>query len=222
MNPRMICHRISECRGEFSKVPWNKLPRYGPFRESQGKRNSRWRTEVQVAYDKIYLYVRFSCQDEDILAQMDKHDDPLYDEEVVEVFIATESTANYYEFNLSPRNVIFDAVIRHYGSHFTGDPSWDCAGLTSQTKRTASGEDGSLGESAGFGNWEGFLAIPFSGIDQLCPRPGDRYAVNFYRIKRLDEPEFSCWSPTRVVPANFHVPECFGELLFTEGIKDED
>ena len=47
---------------------------------------------------------------------MTNRDDPLYNEEVVEAFVAPEDTHHYYEFNLSPRNVVFDSEIRHDGT----------------------------------------------------------------------------------------------------------
>ena len=51
---------------------------------------------------------------------MVNQDDPLYEEEVVSV-IAPENLSQYYEFNLSPRNVVFDSLISHDGKQHHGD-----------------------------------------------------------------------------------------------------
>ena len=49
-----------------------------------------------------------------------------------------------------------------------------------------------------------------------APAPGTVWRVNFYRIERGDETEFTAWSPTYRDPADFHVPDCFGELVFVD------
>jgi hypothetical protein len=43
------------------------------------------------------------------------------------------------------------------------------------------------------------------------------WKVNFFRVEGAAEPRFySAWRPTNTVEPNFHVPEAFGMLVFTE------
>src|SRR5262249_49633066 len=45
------------------------------------------KTVARLLYDDAYLYVSFDCEDPDVWGTMMKRDDPIYNEEVVEIFI---------------------------------------------------------------------------------------------------------------------------------------
>ncbi len=63
--------------------------------------------------------------------------------------------------------------------------------------------------------WIAELAIP---VKCLVARldPAATWRVNFYRVEGAAEPRFySAWRPTGTAVPNFHVPEAFGELVFT-------
>ncbi len=65
---------------------------------------------------------------------------------------------------------------------------------------------------------EVFLQAPHSAprcYKELEVAPNGR--VNFYRVEGEAEPRFySAWRPTNTPQPNFHVPEAFGALVFTE------
>jgi alpha-galactosidase len=43
------------------------------------------------------------------------------------------------------------------------------------------------------------------------------WRVNFFRVEGAAEPRFySAWRPTNTPKPNFHVPEAFGALVFTD------
>jgi len=169
-------------------------------------------TEVRLLYDDDYLYVAFHCLDKDAWGSFTHHDDPVYAEEAVEIFIdPTRRQRSYIEIEVSPLNVVLDLYILN-------DPRcppmrplqhWNCAGL-----RTATHVERDRNHRATFWNCE--MAIPFNQMHDapnLPPKPGDRWRVNLYRIDRPpDRPEFSAWSPT--IKPDFHRPQRFGELLF--------
>lgn len=206
MGFQLNCPKLpSAYNGDFLAIPWATVPMSSPFAHSHGKGGECPTTQVQAAWDHTFLYLRFHCQDGEILANMHKRDEPLYDEEVVEAFLAPISLGQYYEFNLSPRNVVFDSLISHNGTTFTGHPSWDCHGLKHGVfRRNAAKKE--------FGDWDGYLAIPFECINVL-PSSGQTWRVNFYRIKRQGGDQYLAWSPTLVEPAAFHIPSKFGELV---------
>lgn len=182
-------------------------------------------TAFATCWSATHLYIAFRCLDNDIWGSYRQRDDPLYDEEVVEVFLCpTGDLRHYYEFEVSPRNVIFDATVFSPNLHRSTmqvDTTWNCPGL-----QTTVNVNGSLGTGPSTLNpelstlnqdWTVELAIPFAAFPEVqAPKPGDKWRANFYRIDRADPPEFSAWSPTREIPANFHVPEKFGWLLFVE------
>jgi len=172
-------------------------------------------TAFHVCRTQTDLHVKFGCVDRDIWGTFTKRDDPLYEEEVVEVFLCpTGDLRHYYEFEVSPRNVIFDAKIFSpdlYRRTMQVETSWDCPDL--QTSVTV---DGTLDERTDVDrSWTVDIAIPFAAFPEVAPpQGGDVWRGNFYRIDRADPPEFTAWSPTEESPANFHVPERFGYIEF--------
>jgi hypothetical protein len=98
-------------------------------------------TTAKLCYDDQCLYVAFQCTDTEIQATFTKRDDPIFSEEVVEIFIDPDSDQlAYYEFELSPTNVVFDATVQFTGAKCELDVSWDCAGLQTAVHRTESGD----------------------------------------------------------------------------------
>lgn len=168
-------------------------------------------TRLRACWDSKALYVRFDCEDRDAWGTFERRDDPLYEEEAVEVFLApgTADPRSYFEFEVSPRGTLFDALIHNPTSErrdMTGDPAWDCPGL-----RWAAGPGRERQD------WWAVLGIPWNGLLS----PGETlplvWRANFYRIERPRTPagseaEFSGWSPTLTRPADFHKPARFGLL----------
>jgi hypothetical protein len=176
------------------------------------------KTIARMCWDDSCLYVSFDCEDEDIWGTYTQRDDPVYNEEVVEVFASPAcDLKHYFELNVSPRNVVFDS---HVFDPVAGHPSapttslWNCEGL-----RTAVCVDGTLDcRTDTDKRWSAELAIPFAGLGTSTPKPGQRWRLNLYRIDLSPKPvEFQAWSPTLVTPAAFHIPERFGTVFF-EGL----
>ena len=162
-------------------------------------------TLVRAAWDEEALHVRFDCEDRDAWGTFRKRDDPLWQEEVVEVFLAPgeEDPADYAEFEVSPLGVVFDARIHNPTSlrkDMTADVAWDCPGLRWQVGRGEARQD-----------WWAELAIGWKGVAAERPR---LWRANFYRVERPrdGEAEYSAWSPTLTSPADFHKPARFGVL----------
>src|SRR5262249_16856449 len=124
----------------------------------------------------------------------------------------------YYEFEISPNNVVFDATVfspEGERRSMLVDPGWNAPGL-----RTAVRVSGVVNDqtSPDIG-WIAEAALPFADLGLSGrPVPGGVWRANFYRIERPRDgtEEFTAWSPTYREPADFHVPACFGELVFLE------
>lgn len=177
-----------------------------PFALADGRGAPRWPTRVEVSWDEEKFAVSFECRDDDAWGTFAERDAPLWQQEVVELFLAPgeEVPASYFEFEVSPAGVLFDArVANPHGDRIgmTVDTEWNCPGIEWRTRAT--------GERA---DWRAELAIPWRGLD--LERPPAALRANFFRIERPrgGEPEFSCWSPTLTSPADFHRPERFGIL----------
>ncbi len=108
-------------------------------------------TEVQLLWDKDYLYVRFRCRASEIYSPYKNHDDPIYKADVVEVFIDAKGDGRQWvEIELSPYGVtlenmttltadlvsnsdlIIDPQIRD--RDYWPNASWDMPGLRTASK----------------------------------------------------------------------------------------
>lgn len=207
--PYWQVHRVT---GSWS---WDAIAPLPPLVRAEDGSPAEQRTVVRLAWDESALHVRFDCRDRHAWGTFERRDDPLWQEEAVEVFLASgvEDPVDYLEFEVSPRGVLFDARIHNPTSlraDLRADVAWDCPGIrwAAGTSETTEGERQ---------DWWAALAIPWSGILPEGSDPGERppsWRANFYRIDRPEDgpAEFSAWSPTLVSPADFHKPARFGVL----------
>ncbi|MGC8668019.1 MAG: carbohydrate-binding family 9-like protein [Chthonomonadales bacterium] len=182
------------------------------------------RTAVVARWSPRHLYVAFLAADTYIWRTWTQRDDPLYDEEVVEIFLAPRGElTRYFELELNPGNVLFDAEIRSPNlerSTMTVEPDWDCAGLETQVHATLPvhgepwGVGGASTDIVHAGVWIGLWQIPWSGLGEPEPQPGAVWRGNFYRIDRGPRDRYLAWSATLEDPPNFHVPRRFGRIVF--------
>jgi hypothetical protein len=193
--------------GPNSTWDWTQAAALPPFTLADGSGLAQQQTVARICYNEQALFVRFDCEDTDIWGNYTQRDDPIYDEEVVEVFIGVgeQTPVDYYEFEVSPNGVLLDLTVHNPTSQraeLQTDFAWDCPGLLSMAGR----EDI-------YQRWWAILAIPWASIGAAAP-PAKFWRANFYRIERPHgrEPEFSCWSPTMTNPADYHKPAYFGLL----------
>ncbi|NMA61215.1 MAG: hypothetical protein GX956_04945, partial [Firmicutes bacterium] len=73
--PQLLCFKTpTACEGDYLAVPWGSLPLSSPFVHSHGRGGECYHTQVQVAWDQGFLYVRFHCEDDEIVANMRQRD----------------------------------------------------------------------------------------------------------------------------------------------------
>lgn len=167
----------------------------------------RLRTECTPFHDGRALFVLFRMEDDEILADYHDRDEPLYEQDVVEVFLAPRHATHYYELEVSPLGTLFDARIdspRGERDSMSVDRSWRCAGFWGACLRESHRNTAAI-----------LVRIPFAGLGVASPHPGDRWLANFFRIDRNSKAdEFTAWRPTHRDPPDFHLPAAFGTLLF--------
>ncbi|MBI3912351.1 MAG: hypothetical protein HY320_15640, partial [Armatimonadetes bacterium] len=113
--PRYECVRAAgpvTVDGSLDEFAWSAAGPMGFLHLSHGHGEPKLQAEVRTCWDEENLYIAFSCKDTDVWATHTRRDDPLYEEEVVEAFLCpTGDLRHYYEFELSPANVLFDARV---------------------------------------------------------------------------------------------------------------
>lgn len=192
--------------------PWNLPSNAHPItlRRSTDGGRPRLQTEVVAYFDDSRLFILFRGDDDRIQATYRERDDPLYKEDVVELFLAPNHLGEYFELEVNPIGTIFDARIESPdGSRRTmrAEIGWECRGFWTALRRDY-GEEGRS-------SFATVLAIPFGALGRARPQAGEPWRANFFRIDRSTEgDEFSAWQPTLRNPADFHVPAAFGELRF--------
>jgi len=193
--------------------PWAFPPNCRPIRMRRATDGAtpRLPTSFTVYYDREFLTVLYSCTDDHVVANHLEHDAPLYEEDVVEAFLAPDSAHAYFELEVSPRGTVFDARIESpdgVRATMRADRSWTCEGLFAAVRRVV--------ESDGSMSVDTVMRIPFSALQRSTPSQGDSWRANFFRIDRHPKrgDEFSAWQPTMKTPADFHVVGVFGTLRF--------
>lgn len=153
------------------------------------------RTEVRLTCDANYLYIVFTCHEEDaehLLVNCREHDGPVWRDDSVEIFLDPDNDGrDYYHLIANAAGTRYEERGR------AGTPdSWDGPWYATA----------SVGEKA----WRLEAAIPFSSLGLEAPSHGDEWSANFCRNER-PHAEASTWSP---VIAEFAEPRFFGRLVF--------
>lgn len=194
---------------DFQEWDWASIAPLTTLRAADSSSQLHYATQVRLCADDQALYLRFDCEDEDIWGTLTERDDPVYNEEVVELFIApgTATPTTYYEFELTPNGVLLDVEV--YSPHgdrtdMQLDTTWDCQDIAWFARRNDEEN-----------HWWAGMIVPWRSI---CPRGSlpSAWRANFYRIERPRHapPEYSCWSPTFTSPPDFHRAARFGTLYF--------
>ncbi|MEO8353055.1 MAG: carbohydrate-binding family 9-like protein [Chthoniobacteraceae bacterium] len=161
-------------------------------------------TTARLGWNENELRILFHAIDDHPWATLTERDGPLWEEEVVEVFLDPVGDGEcYFEFEVNPLNTQLDLVLRRNRSGYRKDFRWSCAGFRSRTRRTAD-------------SWTAELAIPFQTLSAESISAGRRWRGNFHRIDRpRNAPrELSSWSPT--FSGTFHAPAQFGTIEFVD------
>lgn len=211
---RRIIQRVSDSSLVIPRFPFRfedpwALPLSAPVVELRRVTDGavpRLQTSVGLYYDDQNLNLLYRAHDDEVVATYLEHDQPLWEEDVVEVFLAPDESKAYFEIEVNPLGTTFDARIESpegVRASMRADLSWTCGGLFAAIRR----RDDLV---------ETIVRIPLASVSPTTPRAGDRWRANFFRVDRSAQhgDEYSAWQPTMKTPPDFHVVACFGSLLF--------
>jgi hypothetical protein len=196
--------------GKLDDAAWQKSPSTPAFVNTMNGGPAKSETHAKLLYDDQFLYVAFDVQTADVWGTKTQKDEPIYGEQVVEIFIdADGDQRTYNELEVSPHNVQFDAAFEARRSDLAKAMAWD------SHMESAVQVQGTLDNPSDTDR--GFtveMKIPLANlyaVPHLPPRPGDTWRFNLYYIdnKKNDAEGFS---PPMI--GDFHNLVRFGYLKF--------
>jgi len=166
------------------------------------------RFSVRGLWSNDAIYIRFET---DITEPLVVSDVPnlasktigLWNRDVCEVFIAPNARGShrYFEFEIAPNGEWIDLAIEVTKQGRMTDVEYE-SGMASATRIK---DNISLMA----------IKIPFSALGKT-PKDGDVWLGNLFRCVGSDPDRgYLAWMPTMTAIPNFHVPERFGQFVFT-------
>jgi hypothetical protein len=157
---------------------------------------------VRVGFRDGALVVRFDGRDAGTVATLSGRDEPLWTEDVYEVFLSPlDPPTVYFEFEINPLGALFDARVDSpdlVRGSMNVDVEWNLPGFRGRSRVRQM-------------RWSATLTIPIAPMLEGRSNPRS-WRANFYRVDRGAKDEFSAWSPTGREPADFHEARRFGRL----------
>ncbi len=200
--------------GKLDEPGWAKaMASVGPLVKVKGGAAAGTGQGVKAGFlwDDERLYLAFEVEDRDVKSRFTERDSKLWTMDNVELFLRPAGGAggSYIELQVSPANVLFDAL-------FTGhkSPKWEkaAANLTLSVE-SAVVVEGTLNKPGRDGGWTAELSIPFAELPGVngAPTPGTQWTVNLYRISDGKGGEAVTWVP---VGGDFHELTGAGHIAF--------
>ena len=183
------------------------------------------KARVKLLWSEKYLYILFDVEDDHIWGTFQKDDDPIYDEEAVEIFIASGEGVpqKYLELQFSPKGVKYDAKVNNptgsrHDSGFNVDVSWN-SDLQFRQKIDVKEDYGKYKA----GRWITQTKVPADEIGTGGLKAGDRLRGNLFRIDGYPEQNsFQALVPNLEHPPNFHTPSKFATFELQDEKAEQD
>jgi len=174
------------------------------FLKSEAMGQAAYQTSVYMMWDDNYLYICARCRDDDIVAHYTKRDDPIYLEDVFEIFIRPDVTNNFiFEFEFSPTGVIWDGLDRRGLPNSSGyaeitKKAWNAKGA--KCKTNIRGTLNNMWDRDV--EWITEIMIPLACFAPVTGpvKPGERWQIVFARCESsayLEKVEWSASIPLK-------------------------
>src|ERR1700676_1719980 len=195
-----------DAEGFPSASAWETAPPVCFSADWQGKNAEKaGETEVGLLLNGEFLFVRFDARYRSITVFADGEAsgrrDQLWERDVCEIFLQPRGShpSCYKEIEVAPNGLWIDLEIAPGEKRDLRSGLRRRVNINEQTKQ-----------------WQGIVALPLKSLVGRFEMPAV-WRVNFFRVEGAEEPRFySAWRPTNTPTPNFHLPEAFGALVFTE------
>ena len=219
--PHYTAYRIArplQISGRLNDPAWQAAPRSSRFVDLITGGPTIHDTRSAVLWDDDYLYVGLWVEEPFLAATMTGRDDPVWQENDVEVFIAGKDA--YYEFEINPLGTIYEALFVWEDAYETGGfskaaefsrdapgaRSWNGVGFSTHPRgqrvgffkwdmpgmRCAVFADGVINDpSTRDRGWTVEVALPWSGMEWLARGDGRALPPREGDVWRMDFSRFN-------------------------------
>jgi hypothetical protein len=164
-----------------------------------------------IAHANDCIFLKYYVREAVVKAEWYYPNDPVFKDSCVEFFIAFGNDANYYNCEF---NVIGTCKLNHGREREQRKRIAEKHILLVNYLATIQNKNSSVAKSI---HWDLTLMIPIVAFSEnkIQTLSGETCRGNFFKCgDDLPEPHFVAWNNVNAPSPNFHVPECFGEILF--------
>lgn len=214
--PTYTVHRTSESihiDGVLEEADWEAAGSVGDFVFPWWNQGKKEQTVAKLLWDDTNLYVAFQCEDAHIWAEYSRRDDPVSRDDAVEIFTAPnpDSLMNYFNFEFNAIATILDR-----SPYNNRSSTWNAVGIQMDyTHHGTLNNDSDIDTS-----WTMEIAIPFENFQPFAksipPKDDEVWRLNLNRCGGKTNPQYSQWSDSGTPEPQFHAPEGFGIIRFSE------
>ncbi len=206
--------------GKLTEADWANAPEITLTKTTDGT-PVPLKSTVKALWDDKFFYVGFHFEDPDAWATYLNDEDPLWEQEVAEVFIDPEGKGHsYYEYEINPVGKRVDLFVLNQGPKHNGFYKvWKEWNFSNVMKRVVTVDGDGKTRGTTDKSWTVELAFPFDEMwiaPNIPPKDGEMWRVNFYRIEHpttnAKDDWYAAWSPT--ISPSFHTPWQFGKVIF--------
>ena len=189
--------------GRLNEAAWSTAQISPTFVDLISGKPTRFGTRVRLLWDDTDLYVAYQIEETRVRASLTNHNDAIYTENDVELFIASDDA--YYEFEINARNTVYEVFLK-----------------------TAVYVDGTLNDDTDIDRgWSVEIKLPWAGMQALEPKSkrshppqhGEEWRLDFSRFNTAKEAapakDSGGWALSPHGIWDSHVPECFARVRFS-------
>jgi len=194
------------------------------FATAEGSADPIGKANAKVTWDEQALYVFVTVQDTDIVSRFTKHDEDIYKDDAIELFIdADANRRGYVELQVSPANVTFDKWWpQTRAQENLADMSYD-ANMQTAVKLRGTVAPGDTDQG-----WDVEIAVPWQAVKgkddamrvNLPPHVGDRWRMNIVRTNQrtggTHQAEGGASSWNRITVGDFHAMDRMMTVVFAD------
>jgi hypothetical protein len=206
--------------GIANEAAWASAAASPDFVTADGSPEPLGKASARMTWDEQNLYVFVQVIDSDVYSPYTKHDEPLWKQDCVEIFIdANGDRRGYVELQVNPNNATFDSFFRGTRAE-PGDESWDSQIITAVKVRGTPDKAGDTDQG-----WDVEIAIPLAAVKgrdtnmavSLPPKVGDRWKLNVVRPDYRSgggNPSATSWN--RITYSDFHALDRMLTVVFAD------